>query len=435
MSKKPAKKKDELPSLPKKYINERKIEEAEKTLVEEKMRNEKLMNNIKLLQSEIKSKENENVKNVLAYDYKIEDLNNQIQTYDKANTKLKVELETIRDEITNFYNDKIDALTKENEKRYSLLMAEYESEKEKAHKHKVKKNEYKQEISDLKTERSRLNDTLFSTIQKYEEIIRNNKEEYEKQIKLIKERENDLIKERETLNENEIYGVYKELKLRFEKNLNDLKGFKDVNNKINDENRIFKLTMDSSDNILKECAKIQLQKQKLLNQYKETIENQTQEIEKMNKLFDETKSDIIEQYSAVIKSNNSELLKYKSDFSLLKQENKKLKALSQMILDQRSEVEMFFIESLEEMKQEIYKKRKQEKRKKTLFPIISKKYENQTEDIAKISIKDLSLEDKEKMLKLLFSKINEKVKPRSYNDFANNEFYQKLQEDAIEKSS
>lgn len=42
-------------------------------------------------------------------------------------------------------------------------------------------------------------------------------------------------------------------------------------------------------------------------------------------------------------------------------EHKNLKALSQMILDQRSDVEQFFLESLEQVKEEAKRKRAQDK--------------------------------------------------------------------------
>lgn len=434
MSKNKPKNKNELPSLPKKYVNERKIEELEKIIFEVKIRNDKLLDNIRGLQTDIKLKETENVKSILAYDYKIEDYQKQVQAYEQANSQLQVELENIREEITNHYKDKIQEIKLDFDKKYSNLMNDYDSEKDKCHKYKAKKKEYKQEVEDLKSERTRLNETLISTINKYEETIKEIKHDYDNQIRVLKLKEEDYLKEKETLNENEIYGVYQELKNRFERNLNELKVFKDENNKINDENKIFKLTMESSDNILKECAKIQLQKQKILNQYKDSLKQQNEEMEKMTKQYEEGKTQIIEIYSKAIKDKSSELAELKMNIEIMKQENKKLKSLSQMILDQRSEVEMFFIESLEDIKQEIYKKKKQEQRKRTLFPTISRKYDNPIENMSKISISDLSLEDKEKMLKLLFSKINEKSKPKGYRDFSSFEHGSKYKHDLDEIS-
>ena len=426
MGDKKNKKNDELPGLPKKYINERKIEESEKNLIEEKQRNEKLLAKIKQLQSEIHSKETENVKSILANDYKIEEFQNLIKVYDNANEKLKLQLETIRDELCTSYNNIIADLKKEYEDKIEKLKIECESERAKCEENKNKKKEYKNEVNNLKDERSRLNDALLCTIKKKDDEISSIKIKYETIISDYKKREEIFLKERETLSENEIFGVYKELKNRFEKNLLELKEFKETNNKINEDNKLFKLTMNCSDKLLNECAKIQIQKQTLISKYKETIENQYAEIEKMSKVFDSSKNDLIEQYNLIIKSNTEELHKLKTSNSELKAENKKLKALSQMILDQRSEVEMFFIESLEDVKQELYKKKKQEQRKKSLFPSISNKYSKPIEEMNKMTIKDLSVEDKEKMLKLLFSKINVNSKPKGYKDFSNDQFFDKI---------
>ena len=88
-----------------------------------------------------------------------------------------------------------------------------------------------------------------------------------------------------------------------------------------------------------------------------------------------------------------------------------------MILDQRSEIEQFFIESLEEAKAECYKRKKEAERKGNYFPNLSKKYDEKIASGAKnLDIKDLSPEDKEKVLRLLFAKINENYKPKSYKN-------------------
>lgn len=408
---------------PKKYINEKRIDELEKMLNDEKTRCSKLLETIKLLQSENKEKEALNVKTILSYDYKIEDLQNQLRNYDSQNSKQKLELETIRDELNNYYKDLINDLKDKNEKRYNKLLTDFESEKQKCAEYKSQKKELKQEVEDLKNERVRINETLMSTISKHEVTLKNTITDYQEQIQKYIEKEQIYLKEKEFVNENEIYAVYKELKNKFEKNLNELKDFKNINSQILDENKIIKYTMESSDNILKECAKIQIQKQKLLNQYKQVIENQNNEIARINTVFDETKENIVFQYSEMIKNLNKEIVHLKSDNNSLKQENKKIKALSQMILDQRNEVEVYFLESLEEVKKEIYKRKKMEQRKFMLFPTINKKYKDPIEEIGKISIKDLTPEDKEKMLKLLFCKINENITPKSYLNFENEEFF------------
>lgn len=89
-----------------------------------------------------------------------------------------------------------------------------------------------------------------------------------------------------------------------------------------------------------------------------------------------------------------------------------------MILDQRSDVEQFFLESLEQVKEEI-RKRKEKQRESTL-PDISKSqfrpsFNKSSNSLLgdslrnknlKIKLKDLDWEDRERVLRLLFSKMN-----------------------------
>ena len=82
-------------------------------------------------------------------------------------------------------------------------------------------------------------------------------------------------------------------------------------------------------------------------------------------------------------------------------EFKNIKALAQMILDQRSDIEQFFLESLEQVRNEIKKKREQEKKSHGLkLPEINKQHNE------KVDISELDWEEKEKLLRILFSKMN-----------------------------
>lgn len=407
----------DLPVLPPKYINERKIEECEKKMLEDRIRIDKIINENKILQSEIKCKEVETAKSIIAYNTKLDELQTELRRFEKQNNQYKADIETIQAETAQLYSSKITQIKEENDKKMNLVLGELAAEKEKSEEYRSKKNEYKQELEDIKKERDRLNETLISTINKYEENFKKIKVDYDKEISVFKQREEEYIKQRETLSENEVYEVYKELKLTFEKNLTELKEYKDNNSRISDENRIYKLSIETSDNILKECAKIQLQKQKLINQYKEIIDSKSSQLTSMKDTYESQLSELNEQFNSILSDLNKEVVQFKNKCSKLGDENKKLKQLSQMILDQRNEVEMFFLESLEEVKMEIYKKKKQEQKKRSLFPSLVRKYEKTLEEVSKVTISDLSPEDKEKMLKLLFCKINENAKTKNYTDF------------------
>ena len=98
----------------------------------------------------------------------------------------------------------------------------------------------------------------------------------------------------------------------------------------------------------------------------------------------------------------------------LKHKNKEiktLKAISQMILDQRSDIELFFLEALDQVREEIRMKRQDEKSTQLFPDIHSKSGEAAKIPNEKVDIAELDWEDRERVLRLLFSKINTGVPP------------------------
>ena len=112
-------------------------------------------------------------------------------------------------------------------------------------------------------------------------------------------------------------------------------------------------------------------------------------------------------------------------------ELRKVKALSQVILDQRSDVEQFFLEALEQIKEEIRKKISAERKHRRLNgmpnpagPVPQTMPFEQNNSMSqpganpqssqqdnksyaeKVDLNDLDWEDRERVLRLLFSKMN-----------------------------
>lgn len=115
-------------------------------------------------------------------------------------------------------------------------------------------------------------------------------------------------------------------------------------------------------------------------------------------------------------------------------ELRKVKALAQVILDQRSDVEQFFLEALEQIKEEIRKKISAERKQRRLNGIpqnlpTSNFDQNSVNNVAnsqassgggglndpnqqnksytdKVDLNDLDWEDRERVLRLLFSKMS-----------------------------
>ena len=101
-----------------------------------------------------------------------------------------------------------------------------------------------------------------------------------------------------------------------------------------------------------------------------------------------------------------------------------LRALAQLILDQRSDVEQFFLEALEQIKEEVRRKLVQEKKQRARLPPLPgappgpageagpKPYSD------KVDLNDRDWEDRERVLRLLFSKMNAGVPASHWRAFA-----------------
>jgi len=125
------------------------------------------------------------------------------------------------------------------------------------------------------------------------------------------------------------------------------------------------------------------------------------------------------QNEQVIKEQGDEIRALRESIRLKSKDIKNLKALCQMILDQRSDIEQFFLESLEQVKEE--KRRKMENqptfhKSPEFLPLLDPKLEkknldkSQSQSIApekkQVELADLDWEDRERVLRLMFSKMN-----------------------------
>ena len=122
------------------------------------------------------------------------------------------------------------------------------------------------------------------------------------------------------------------------------------------------------------------------------------------------------QNEQIIKEQNEELKSLTESNKMKIKEATNLKALCQMIMDQRSDIEQFFLEALEQVKEE--KRRKIEQQQNEEMQNQSKNMyglpmnlqsdamsRHQPQKIT-IELSDLDWEDRERILRLLFSKMN-----------------------------
>jgi len=102
-------------------------------------------------------------------------------------------------------------------------------------------------------------------------------------------------------------------------------------------------------------------------------------------------------------------------------EMKTIKSLSQMILDQRSDIEEFFLEAWDQVSKEVLERKKMQN--PANLPNISKASskssieKNSQIKEKRIRIKELDLEDRDNIMRIIFSKINAGEQPRAWRKY------------------
>ena len=152
--------------------------------------------------------------------------------------------------------------------------------------------------------------------------------------------------------------------------------------------------------------------QKKIVEYKSKIGNLERSLQQIVTEFEKEKEMVRYQHESIIKDQRTAIINARENLRVKNKELKQVRALAQVILDQRSEVEQFFLEALEQIKEEIRKKAQIEKR-------LRKQGQNATFEAQgeskpkneKVDLNDLEWEDRERVLRLLFSKMNAGVQP------------------------
>ena len=250
-----------------------------------------------------------------------------------------------------------------------------------------------------------------------------------------------------TLEENENIFRYNQkiLKKKLEEKENQINNLRSelVKEKTRKQNLFQNEYNENKNNLLDEIKQLQKQVDRLSNMNSElslqnseyekiikNLENKNKEnilkIKQMNKnlysLIQEKTIDILEneikQYindlNIQIESSLNELNSLNEEMSFLKEENKKLKMLSNEIIQARNETEIFFLDVLNDAKIDLYKQKKDKIRKFSFFPRLKNFYEKENE--IKVDIKELSPEMREKILRNLFEKINEGYNEKKYRE-------------------
>lgn len=171
------------------------------------------------------------------------------------------------------------------------------------------------------------------------------------------------------------------------------------------------------------------------------LEDSLKEVTKQNS---EERQKVAEELQTQVEKSEVDATSLRRQLKLKTKELRHIRRLSQMILDQRSEVEQFFIEALEQVKLERAKVIEEERRQAKVAAAkalrehaggprsqkaLSKAATAEVGALPgastdKVYLKDLTLEDRERVLRLLFAKINiaHKATKPIETDFNDDEF-------------
>ncbi|CDW85089.1 UNKNOWN [Stylonychia lemnae] len=196
------------------------------------------------------------------------------------------------------------------------------------------------------------------------------------------------------------------------------------NRNLGDENKKYNDDLRSKQETVEEYAKKQYEQNNKIKMLKTKIELLEKRLSDIVQNFEKEKELLKFQNEQIIKEQSEEIRTLRESIRLKSKEIKNLKALCQMILDQRSDIEQFFLEALEQVKEE--KRRKllaqglvSQPQQPQFLPLIDpqgkfgksnferdQRSSQVLNEKRQVELADLDWEDRERVLRLMFSKMN-----------------------------
>ena len=242
------------------------------------------------------------------------------------------------------------------------------------HNKKVMQKRLEEKDQEIKKLTKKLEDKSDNTKKEHEEIINNLNKKYISQIK-------------ELTNEN--------LKLK---------------------NKVDELTIKSGEDDEKK-KELEEKNKKLTDQLNEVNKKYNIFITNDEKnVFEDDIKELIKKYDEKLIEDQNEINSLNEELLYLNQENKKLKFLTKEIIEARNEIEIFFLEALNEVKRDLYKIQKEKNKRGSFFPTLKKNYET---NLVKVDIRALTPEMRERVLRNLFEKINKGYDESKYRELNN----------------
>ena len=273
--------------------------------------------------------------------------------------------------------------------------------------------------SSTKTNDVTLENTLKNKINEIKKELENNENTFvynqkimQKKLDEKQSKINSLLQQIENIKKN--YKIELDtLTENFEKKyLNIINNLTKENNLLKNKNKdLIERNKEFTENIMKNQKKIQ---------------NLTNELsiitEKYSDFFMKQENDIVKNdIRELIKELNDQLFEKQNEINslneelhLLNIENIKLKNITRDIICNRNETEIFFLDSLNDAKKDLYKIQKEKNKRGCFFPALKKK--NEDGNKMKVDIRNLTPEMRENVLRNLFEKINQNYDQIKYHE-------------------
>ena len=418
------KKKDEVPEI-KDYHPEKIVTSLNTKFKDEEKEIEDLID--KLTQ---KNRAYENQKKI--YEEEAKSVSKILEENTKTNEFLNKEVKLIREKRETFEQEcKLNFEKKyekaQEEKKIAINKITDEMSKVKFNLDVVNEDKQKlqEKLEKLDAEIQRLNLVNTDTIQKYEGEIKELNEKHTNKLRETVSIFEKFLQNNKELLTTDLYTDYRDMKIKFESKKNEYIDFKTKNENLNEQNKMFKVSIINNDEIINECARKQVLAKKKMKKIKEQIEQKEKILEKIKEEYQSKITSINNKFSEILQENEGQIQYLKNELYI---KNRKLMAIeytSKLAMDARSELEVFFLDQLKECKIEIAKKKKmEEERKKNIFPFlnmsVSSHFSNNFNNSGstegdsffltsakRLEIKDIDPEYKEQLLRNLLNKLYE----------------------------
>ena len=415
------KKKDEVPVIPK-YNPQNLIDSLNGKIEEEQKDIDNLMGKLTIKKMDYYDKEKKLKKEEVSVS-KILDEKTKINTFlNKEITQIREERELFENDCKINFDKKFEEVQEEKKAAIKTITEEMTQVKDKLEIVNQEKQKLLAKIEELELEIQKINNDNSNTIQNYENQIKEINEKHSDKLKQTVDIFEKFLENNKELLTTDLYTDYRELKNKYESKKQESGDYKNKNNKLYDQNRMFKLSMNNNDGIINECARAQVEAKKKNKKLQDQIEQKDKIIEKMKLEYQSQISKINDKFTEILQKNESEITSLRNE---LNNKNRRLAAIqhtSRNAMNARSDLEVFFIEQLRECKMEIARRKiMEEERKKNVFPFLNMSISTQlnnnsgsTDDESffittakKVEIKDIEPEYKEKLLRNLLNRLNE----------------------------